>query len=144
MRKASQIILLVGGILCIVSAIALFIYAIFAAVVGGVAVMVLNGTIPASDIPEWVNEIINNFTAQYPSINTWEALASFAFTVAGLCFMFAVLAIPAAALSFVARGKEKNGLYIACIILGVLSGTLVSAVGGVFGLIANAKQPKEE
>ena len=144
MRKASQIVLLVGGILCIVSAIALFVYAILAAAVGGVAVMVLNGTIPPADIPAWVNEFIARFTAYFPEINTWEALASFAFTLAGLCLLFAIIGIPAAVLSFIARNKEKSGLYIACIVLGILSGTLVTAVGGVFGLIANSQQPKEE
>ena len=145
MKKVSQILLLVGGILCIAAAVGMFIYAIFSAIIGGVAIMVLNGTFAAEDIPAWANNIIARFQEMYPNINGWEALASFAITLAVVLFIFSILCIPAAALSFVARSKEKKGLYIACIILGVLSGTLVSAVGGVFGLIASGQeeQPKE-
>ena len=44
-----------------------------------------------------------------------------------------------------ARGKDTKGLYIACIVLGVLSGTLFPTAGGILGLIHQAvDQPKEE
>lgn len=144
MKKASQIILLIGGIAAIVAAVGMFIYAIFSAIIGGVAIMVLNGTFAAEDIPAWANEIIAKFQELYPNINGWEALAAFAMTLAILFFVFAILCIPAAILSFIARGKEKKGLYIACIILGIVSCTLIPAVGGVFGLIGSAQDPQPE
>ena len=59
--------------------------------------------------------------------------------------MIAILCIPAAILSFMARGKDTKGLYIACIILGVLIGTLFPTAGGILGLIHQAvDQPKQE
>ena len=144
MKKATQIVLLVAGILAIVCAVTFLVYSIVYFAAGGVAVMVANGTIPESDFPQWAQQIIDKISAG-KEYGSWEALAAALFTAGAIFLILMIFCIPAAILSFLARSKDKKGLYICCIIFGLLSSTVVAAAGGILGLIHQAvDQPKDE
>lgn len=145
MKKVSQIILLIAGILAIVGALAWLTLSIIYMLIGGFFVAIQNGTIPAEDVPEWVWEFVNNFLKSHDGL-TIEAVIAAMFTTGAIYLVFAIFSIPAAIISFLARNKESTGLYVCCIIFGVLSGTVVASVGGIFGLFAigTNKQPKPE
>ena len=144
MKKATQIVLLIAGILAIVAAVGYFAASIFYFAAGGFMVALDQGAISVADFPEWAVNLIDKLTQGYKYATPAE-LASALFVGGALFLVAAIFCIPAAILSFMARGKDKQGLYIACIVLGVLSGTFVSLAGGILGLIhLGVDKPAEE
>ena len=144
MKKATQIVLLVAGIFAIIAAVGYFFASIVYLAAGGFMVALDAGAISISDFPQWAIDLIDKFTAgrQFDSL---AALAAALFTAGAFLLVAAIICIPAAIVSFMARGKDTKGLYIACIVLGVLSGTLFPTAGGILGLIHQAvDQPKPE
>ena len=96
---------------------------------------VYNGTIPAEEVPQQIWDIANAVIGDRSFATANEALV-FLFGRASTFLLFAIFSIPAAILSFSARSKESKGLYICCIVFGVLSSTFLPLVGGILGLIA--------
>ena len=144
MKKATQIVLLIAGILAIIGAVGYFAASIFYFAAGGFMVALDQGAISTADFPQWAVDLIDKLTQGY-KYSTPAELAVALFAGGAIFLVAAIFCVPAAILSFVARGKDKQGSYIACIVLGVLSGTMVSAVGGILGLIhLGVDKPKEE
>lgn len=144
MKKASQIVLLVAGILTIICAVAYLISSIVYFAAGAVVIMLENGTISPADFPEWAQQIIDQISAG-KEYDSYAALAAALFTAGAFLLIFAIFSIPAAILSFLARSKDTKGLYICCIVFGILSTTIVATAGGILGLIHQAvDKPSEE
>ena len=150
MKKASSIVLLISGIIAILGIVAYLLFAVLLCICGGLMICLDNGTIPAADCPQWVFDYIEVFA---PAGWNNDVIA-YIFSYGATFLIFAIFCIPAAILSFSARGKQTTGLYVCCIVFGVLSGTGLSTIGGILGLIGNAienkkaeqaaKEPKEE
>ena len=148
MKKASSIVLLISGILTILALVAYLVLSIVHLAMGGFMVAVQNGTISYPDVPQSVWNFIDSIFGNH--IINDERIA-YMFTRGGVYLVFALFCIPAAILAFAARNKNSTGLYVCCIVFGVLSGTGLATIGGILGLIGNAiegnkkeEQPKEE
>lgn len=130
MRKVSRILLLVGGILAIVTAVSLLITAIILFASGSpLLTQFLEPLLKEQGIddPEKIT-----LTIQIASITM------------GVFFVFmALCGVPAAIVNFVGRKKQSKGLLIACIILNYFSGSYFGIAGGIVGLIANAREKKQ-
>ena len=132
MRKISNILLLIGGIYSIVCAATFFIFSIV--LFSGGATVFFSKYITEAlheagiDDPERVQMII-----LISSISAGVTL--------DLC---AILCIPSAILSFAARKNPKKGLLLANAIVGYLCGTTYNVVGGILGLIYNARLARKE
>lgn len=131
MRKASDIILLVGAIISIVCVLVFLIIGI---------IMTLAGQLSTEEIIKAMNE--GKYTTDVPGTPEEKAAAIKAIlTGTGIFFLVvAVLGVVNAVLGFVARVKKSTPLYVANIVFGVLSLTEVTLVGGIFGLIANGQE----
>lgn len=131
MRKASDIILLVGAIVSIVCAVTFLIIGI---------VFAMLGQLPTEEIIQAINE--GKYTTDVPGTPEQKALAvKSVLTGTGVFFLIVgVMSIVNAVLGFVARAKHSLGLYVANIVFGVLSLTEITLVGGIFGLIANGQE----
>ena len=148
MKKASSIVLLISGILTILGLVAYLVLSIVHLAMGGFMVAVQNGTISYPDVPQSVWNFIDSIFGNH--IINDERIA-YMFTRGSVYLVFALFCIPAAILAFAARNKNSTGLYVCCIVFGVLSGTGLATIGGILGLIGNAiegnkqeEQPKEE
>ena len=130
MRKVSQILLLVGGILAIVCAVSLLVTSIILFAGSPIAKQVLEPIFEQQGItdPEKITLAI-----QIASI-----------TMGVFFLIMALCGVPAAVVSFAARKKQSKGLLIACIILNWLSGSYFGIAGGIVGLIANSKESKQQ
>ena len=144
MKKAAQIILLIAGILAVVAAFSYFVLSAFRFAAAGFYVCIANGTISSvSDVPQTVWDILDALYGGH--VTTASDAASllptyFAYAVGYI--IVAILCIPAAVVCFMAKNQHKQGLYIACIVFGVFSTTILPIVGGVFGLIALGQEKK--
>ena len=136
MRKVSNILLLIGGIYSIICAVGFFITAI---------VFFVSGT-PL--LAHYLEPLLKEANVDDP--DKVVLLIQICSITCGVMFIYcAVLCIPSAILSFVARKKPTKGLLMANIIVGYLCGTTYNVVGGILGLIynhklarKNAKQPQ--
>ena len=132
MRRASNILLLVGGIYSIACAVAFFITAI---------VFLTGGSLPI--IGRYLEEVLHQAGVDDPE--RVRLLIQIASISCGCTFIFcAILCIPSAIVSFIARNKPTKGLLIANIVIGYLCGTTYNVVGGVLGLIYNWRLAKKE
>ena len=136
MRKASRILFLVAGILSIVAAVTLLIIGIVCAVMGSPAMVdairegIKNGSIVVKGSSSDIELAIQIY--QSTMLSTAVTMFVFmAFNIVNIVF------------SFIARKKQSKGVLILNIVFGALSCVEVNLVGGILGLIANARQPKE-
>ena len=131
MRKASNIILLVGAIISIVTALIFLIMGI---------VFTLAGQLPTEEVIKGLSD--GTYTTTISGTPEEQALAIKAVSTGlGVFFLLAtVFNIVNTVLAFVARSKKSTGLYVANIVFGVLSMTEVTIVGGIFGLVANSTE----
>ena len=58
-------------------------------------------------------------------------------------FVMAFFALINAFVAIMGKSKKTQGLYILNIVLGVISGVYVNAIGAIFGLVALSREPKE-
>ena len=132
MRRASNILLLVGGIYSIVCAVTFFVMAI---------VFLTGGSLPI--IGRYLEEALHQAGVDDPERVRLIIQLSSIFT--GVTFIFcAILCIPSCIVSFVARKNPTKGLLIANIVIGYLCGTTYNVVGGILGLIYNWRLAKKE
>ena len=128
MKKAANILFLVGAILSIVCAVGYLVSAILCLVFAGNEAM----------IAEIINKVVES-GGQLPPGFTAEELAQFicAYSIGCAVGLFLLTACAAvnAVFSFKARNTDNKAMFILAIVFGVLSCTEVSAVGGVFALI---------
>lgn len=134
MKKASDIVLLVGSILGFVAAGGLFIAAV---------VFIILST-PA--FTDFIREGIQNGSITTDASDTEIAIgivvATF-ITCAVIFIIVGVLSIVSSIIALKARKESRKGLYIACLVLGILSNEVV-LVGSIFGLISNKEEPQND
>ena len=132
MKKASNILLLVGGILQIVCAVSFLICGIvFIAFASPASADIIkeglsNGTIH-TDIEGSTEEIVKGIQIIFTAL-------------AVMFFIFTVFGVIGTIVTFSAKKKQTKGAFIAAIIFGFLSGTVIPSVGGIFGLIGSNQQ----
>ena len=131
MKKASQILLLVGAIVSFALAVLYFVYAIVFIVAGA-----LGGTHMAEILAKFHIDL-----SQYGV--TEEELATAALVigiVVGVFFViWAAFAVANGIIALLGRKKQNKALYIMNAIFGTLSGTIVNGVGGVLGMFTLPK-----
>ena len=130
MRKASDIVLLVGGILEILATLTFMALAL--------VFMILSSPASAEIIKEGLQNgtITTSFAG---SVDEQVAVIQLAFKAMGVVFVvLTVFSLIGCVVSFLAKAKKTNPLYVLAIIFGALS-IEVPLVGGIFGLIANKR-----
>lgn len=133
MKKASEILLLIGFILGIISAVGTLVTSIVFFVLGSPAFtdILIEGLKDGStktDFPGTPEE--------------QAALIQGIFSTVGACCIFGMLVeVAAVIVAFFARQRQKQGLYIATIVLGALCGGVCLVVGSIFGLVAVNRNP---
>ena len=127
MKKIGNVLLLIAGILAIFAAVA--------SLAGAIALIVFSG-------PQYTSMIIEglqNGSIQSTLPGTPEQVTAqiqLMFLVFGIVLAVEVAIISgSAAVAFLAKSKQTSGLYIANIVLGVLSGSVLLIVGGILGLV---------
>ena len=134
MKKASNILLLVGGILSINSAVIMLILAVVLFAGGqffadAIKAGIENGTIPTEGTA---------FTAEQ-----LDAFIKMYFAVLGVTFVVVGgLCIPGAIFSFKARSADSKTGYILAIVFGAMTNAL-TLVGAILGLIAFSKSERD-
>ena len=132
MRRASNILLLVGGIYAIVCAVTFFVMGI---------VFLTGGSLPI--IGHYLEEAFRQADIDDPE--KVRLLIQITSISCGVTFIFcAVLCIPSCIVSFVARKNPTKGLLIANIVIGYLCGTTYNVVGGILGLVYNWRLARKE
>ena len=130
MRKASDIVLLVGGILEILATLTFMALAL--------VFMILASPASAEIIKEGLQNgtITTSFAG---SVDEQVAVIQLAFKAMGVVFVvLTVFSLIGCVVSFLAKAKKTNPLYVLAIIFGAVS-IEVPLVGGIFGLIANKR-----
>ena len=142
MKKASQILFLIGGILAILLAVLWLVLAIVFFVDGGIAAAVASDPSTLANLPQDVIKALNDL-AKAAGVNTWEALASYCIGLAVMFLFVAIFAIPAAVLSFISRKPSASmGLIITATVFNILCWNPISVVGGVLGIVNCAVNKK--
>lgn len=139
MKKASKVLLLIAGIVSIVMAILWLVLSIIEFVRAGEVYAIYtarnagNAVVP----PDWYMEYFKAHHSEYKTFLEFTEAYAGSFILTGVLYMvFFVFCIPCAIISFISKNRENKGLFICDIIFGVLSGTGLSILGGIFGLIA--------
>ena len=139
MRKASQILLLIGAIISIVVTVIFLVLAGF---------FMISGT--SAEAKQIIAEGIRNgsITVNVPGAVTEaekvEAVQA-TYVVLGVMFIFfALFGIVNTVLAFISRSKKSTGLFVCNIVFGFLSGTEVTLLGGIFGLVANSNEKNSQ
>ena len=136
MRRASQILFLVGMILSIVAAVSLGISAILCFVAGGNPEL---GEIISKGIAEAMEA--GNYNGSI-SADEVAALIQGAYIGFGVALLFAAgFAIANAVFSSKAKdGRPTRTISILCIVFGILSDVIVTVVAAVFALICDSRE----
>lgn len=133
MKKATNILFLVGGI---VSAVMIFVYLL-------VGVIYILGASPV--FCDMVTEMLENgqlhTSLEGVPVEEIVSYLQATFLVIGVCFMvLACFAAVNCVMSFIARKKQSKAVCVLNIVFGVLSSVIVNIVGGVFGIILASRQ----
>ena len=142
MKKASQILFLIGGIVAILMAVLMLVLSIVFFVDGGLAAAISQDPSVYADLPQSVKEALYDLIKS-TGVNSWKELATYCITL-GVVFLFvAIFAIPGAILSFIARKEKASmGLIITATVFNILCWNPVSVVGGVLGIVDCAVNKK--
>ena len=145
MRKASKILFLIGGILAILASVAFLVVAIVEFVQGGVILAYVeaykDGKV-TKEMAEALDELLKAMGYEHGlldigSLNALEALGEQRIASAVYFLICSIVAIPAAVLAFICKGKEKPSLPL-LIVATVLNGfvwNVVAVVGGILGIV---------
>ncbi|MCR5078556.1 MAG: hypothetical protein K6B65_01350 [Bacilli bacterium] len=132
MKRASQILLLIGEIVEIVGAAVLLLLGI------GFLVFAL------PSMTDVLIEGLENGSIQTSFVGTnEEAARMIQATFSGvsvLMFVLAAFSAVGAIITIFARRNPTLSLLVATIILGIISGTEVAAVGAIFGIVSTTKE----
>lgn len=131
MKKASNIILLISAIMGFVLMGIFLISAITFAI------------FTSPSFSSYIIEGINNGTIDTTASSPEETanIVRIVFTIlSGVYIYLAIFSLISAIISINARNKETNSVYIACIVLGIISGNEIALVGSILGLISNNKE----
>ena len=131
MRKIGNVVLLIAGILAIFAAVA--------SLAGAIAFIVFS----SPQYTSMILEGLQNGTIHSTLPGTPEQVAAqiqAMFLIFGIVLAVEVAIISgSAAVAFLAKSKQTSGLYIANIVLGVLSGSVLLIVGGILGLVGRSE-----
>lgn len=133
MTKASKILLTVAGVLSIISFV---LYVVFTVIffIGSTA----NGQ---QEILKALNDGTFTYTIEGKSNAEVAEVLSAACRVLGVVFVIAaVFTVANIVICFVGAKKQTKGLLILNIVFGALSGVLLNVLGGIFGLVGNARE----
>ena len=135
MKKASKILLLIGGILHIVNAVSYFLLTIYM-LIAGIAYLVTGSMAFANYFP------LEEADAEIMSVTFFVCAIMF------ICFSvlfigFGVVSIIASKKAFQAKNELTKGLCITAIVFGAILDNTPAIIGGIFGLIALGKNEKE-
>ena len=134
MKKISDIVLVIGGILGIL------------AILGFLAGTILSAVIANGGIKDVIVSGIEDGSINVGTDGTTEEKYQYVVAVFKIMMvLFIVLMVfdlMCVIICFVSAKKSKSGLYIADIALGVLLGNLIILIGGILGLIAVNKDPQ--
>lgn len=147
MKKASQILLLIGGIVAILLVVLWAVLGVIYFVYGGVASVVSGiskGNVDASMV-ETVANWMKAHGLNPNSLADWETATSTCFAYAVVLLIMSVFAIPAAVLCFVGRKPSAGlGLLITVTVLNILGGAPIGVVGGVLGIVDAAMKKNKQ
>ena len=136
MKKASNILLIVGAITSIVAVISVLITAIvFLLFTSDVAKdeikkMYEDGQITSSQHFATSEEAVNFFVGMFGGIGTF-------------LLIYSIVIIANVVISFVAKAKSSKPLYIVSIVFGVIASNVFSLVGSILGLVAVSVKQEE-
>ena len=138
MRKASDILLIIGAVLG-------FIGAIFSAI-GAIPMFMFTTPESKELIIKGINDGSINVSGIQGSAEEIAAWIQTVFMV--LAIIMLVCAIPmiiGGVLALRARKTQSNGLYIAAMVVGIIfGGNIVTLIGSIFGLVENSNGNKNE
>ena len=138
MNKTANTLLIIGGVLAVL------------AVIGGiVTTIIMFGIVNAANNPEIVAQVKEVIKNSYPEYTAAQIDAVYA-KVQEICNAMAyiqlvevIITFVAAIEAFVAAKMQHTGLYIAAIVLGVLSINIFTLIGGIIGVVKRNQQPVE-
>ena len=134
MRRLSKTFLTVAGIIAVVSIFVFIGYAI-----------VCFSYKDLSD--ESIHALMSPYYSFVPGDSEAEKVAfarNFLKLTAYFMIVEGVLAVPTAVVCFTSKSKSSAGLYITAIILNVLVWCVFGILGGIFGLVANNQEDKQQ
>ena len=134
MKKASNILLTIGGIFHIVNGVA-FILASFYFLAGAIAFFVYGQT--------WFIQIVDDEMAA-EIVNLSLTISAVMLIVLFVMFIgFGVLSFIASKYTFVTKENNEKRRLIACIVFGAILDNAAVIVGSIFGLIVANKEKQE-
>ena len=138
MKKASDILLLIGGIVAAVC--------IFAYLMCGVVFMILSMPFFTPYLAEGIREGIVHTSMGDINMTPEEiaALIQLLFIIYAVVFyVITAFTVVSCIFAFRARKAQSSAMYILNIVFGVIGCTVVNTVGGVLGLIALKKSGQQ-
>ena len=127
MKTATKVLLIIGGILAILSALSFL--------AGGIVLVVFSGP----QFYDTILKMIQDGTAHSSLPGTPEqqvATIQSAFLIAGIVLLVEVLFLAIqAVIAFMASSRRSNTLYIANIVIGVITLSVFNLAGGIVGLV---------
>lgn len=127
MKKASDILLLIAGIVSIMAGIFYLVLMI---------VFFVLGSVDTSTIAQYIREGKINSSVNGTAEEQAEVI-KILFVVLAIVFLFlTVFTVVNAVISFVGKARGTKGLYIANIVFGILSSVVLNLVGGILGVVA--------
>ena len=127
MKTVTKVLLIIGGILAILSALSFL--------AGGIVLVVFSGP----QFYDTILKMIQDGSAHSSLPGTPEqqvATIQSAFLIAGIVLLVEVLfLVIQAAIAFMASSRRSNALYIANIVIGVITLSVFNLAGGIIGLV---------
>ena len=127
MKTATKVLLIIGGILAILSALSFL--------ACGIVLVVFSGP----QFYDMILKMIQDGTAHSSLPGTPEqqvATIQSAFLIAGIVLLVEVLFLAIqAVIAFMASSRRSNTLYIANIVIGVITLSVFNLAGGIVGLV---------
>ena len=136
MKKASQILLLVGGIYSFVCAWSYFFCGLS---------FILAGALGGPELVKLLNELGIDFSQYGLTAEQIAEIAVAAGIAAGVCVMlWSGVAVASGVVALLGRKKQNKTFYILNAVFGTLSGAIVNGVGGVMGMFTLPKEEQAE
>ena len=131
MRRVGNVLLLIGGILGIITAVTLL--------AGGLVFMVLSGPAAFEAIKNGIETGAIHVQGYTGGDATLAAQAvQLTFLICGIVFLAeAVLNVASTVLCFLGKNRQTSSLYIANVVIGVFGGSVFAIIGGILGAIDN-------
>ena len=131
MKKATSILLTIGGVLEIVAAVG--------CIIGAVVCFILASPMFVDFVREVATE--ESKGASPDKIEQAVLIMQWALIYSGvICAVVGVMSAIGSVVTFKAQKAGTRGLYIAALVFGILGGTTVASVGAIFGLVTTSRE----